>query len=41
MKNKRLLLFILLILFLYPVIASGEWTPMTKRDDKPSLWCLG
>ena len=30
MKNKHLLLFIALILFLYPVSASGAWTPMTS-----------
>ena len=41
MKNKHLLLFISLILLLYPVIASGAWTPYDQRDDKLSPGYMG
>jgi len=30
MKHKNLILFISLVLFLYPVIVSGAWTPMSS-----------
>jgi hypothetical protein len=37
MKNKHLLLFTVLILFLSPVIVSGAWTPMTSGTTN-NLW---